>query len=83
MKKVYVTPYVEFERYELDANIASNCALVVTNGPAVNDQPACEEFDEQWGEFAMYRNGNHNINFYQETNCDCYYSASESGYWTS
>ena len=86
MKKVYVTPTVEIERYELDANIASNCGIVVSNGPGVGSHQQCEDYEDPFAmsTYSMARSsGPHNVQFYEDTNCDCYYSASDYGYWTS
>lgn len=83
MKKVYVTPYVEFERYELDANIASSCTIVVSNGPEMEGHKQCEDYYDPFVMGAsLYNDRVYNVQFYSEENCDCYYTAGE-GYWTS
>ena len=66
MKKTYVAPDLEIERYELDASIASNCATVVTMGYSMR------------GTEPVY-----NVQFYEDTNCDCYTTGGDYGYWTS
>lgn len=80
---------IEFEAYELNASIASNCSIVVSNGPAVGNHELCEDYDDP---FAMALQNTRslystyavkNVQFYEDTNCDCYYSSSDSGYWTS
>lgn len=87
MKKVYVAPTVEIERYELDANIASNCSIVVSNGPAVGNHELCDDYDDPFAMSAQSAVSTYsvvyNVQFYEDTNCDCYYSASDHGYWTS
>lgn len=86
MKKVYVKPVLEVEFYELDANIASNCSVVVTNGPAVGNHSKCNDYEDPFEMSAArstYSTQAYNVQFYEDTNCDCYYSASDHGYWTS
>lgn len=82
MKKPYETPYLEFEFYELDASIASNCAIVVSNGPAMGTHTQCTDYEDPF-EMSVAAYGVYNVQFYEDTNCDCYYSSSDSGYWTS
>lgn len=84
MKKVYKKPMIEIERYELSSNIASNCALVVNMGPAAEDAvKVCDDYYEKTGETkpASYSLP-HNVQFWSEQTCDCYYSAG-SGCFTS
>lgn len=86
MKKVYVAPTVEIELYELNASIASNCAIVVSNGPAVGNHELCDDYDDPFAMSVMTLDLDdtpHNVQFYEDTNCDCYYSSSDYGYWTS
>lgn len=85
MKKVYKKPTVEIEFYELNANIASNCAVVVTMGDYGGGagEPACDDYLEMVGKkststFALA----HNINFWENT-CDCYTTAGGGGFFTS
>lgn len=85
MKQVYEAPLFEVETYELDANIASHCTVKVTNGPAVGSHEQCDDYDNP---FLTQLPGDattatYNVDFYEDTNCDCYYSASGNGYWTS
>lgn len=87
MKKVYIAPTVEIERYELNASIASNCGIVVNNGPAVGNHEQCTVFDDP---FVMSEQSAkstysavYNVQFYEDTNCDCYYTAGDYGYWMS
>lgn len=80
MKKVYEAPSLEIELYELDTSIASNCATVVDMGP---DGPGavavCQDYYDKTGE--RYPEPTpwslqHNVDFWTEKSCDCYYSAS-------
>lgn len=82
-KKVYNKPSVEVERYELNKSIASNCALVVSNGPALGEHNPCEDYVDPFAETGVAMYSVYNVSFYEDTNCDCYYSASDMGYWTS
>lgn len=87
MKKAYEKPVLEIEYYELDTNIASNCAEVVSNGPAVGNHQQCDDYDDPFAmslSISTYSTqGVYNVQFYEDTNCDCYYSSSDYGYWTS
>ena len=87
MKKTYRKPELEVEQYTLDMSIASNCATVVSNGPAVDHHQQCDDYDDPFegtDEFAFFR-GPYNVSFYNDTAtvCDCYYTSSGHGYWTS
>lgn len=83
MKKVYNTPAVEVELYQLDASIALNCATKVTLGPAYDGYTACEDFYDDSGVWAA-RSASMGTSFYEEgTVCTCYYSSSGKGYFTS
>lgn len=84
MKKVYEAPTLEIETYELDANIASNCGIVVSNGPALGDHQECEDYAEK-NPFGLFRarSAVYNVQFYEDTNCDCYTTGGDYGYWTS
>lgn len=80
MKKIYEAPALEIETYQLDASIASNCGTVVQMGPAGPGAVAvCDDYYEITGE-EMPASANwslrHNIDFWTELTCDCYYSAS-------
>ncbi|MDO4312478.1 MAG: hypothetical protein Q4C52_05285 [Eubacteriales bacterium] len=76
---------MEIELYELNASIASNCAVVVSNGPAVGNHEQCDDYEDPFAmsTYSMQRSGPYNVQFYEDTNCDCYYSSSDYGYWTS
>lgn len=82
MKKKYVSPQMEVEMYELNKAIANNCAMVVTNGPEMGAHQQCSDYADPFETFALEQNS-YNVQFYEDTNCDCYYSASDAGYWTS
>ena len=88
MKKVYDAPKLEIEIYQLDANIASNCTIVVSMGDhgGGEGQPFCEDYggivgiqrvDDAASPYA------YNVNFW-ETTCDCYTTAQNAtGFFTS
>lgn len=81
MKKAYTKPLIEIEAYELNASIAANCATKATFGPG--DKAHLEVCDE-WIGVLHVGDGLNEINsaFYEDT-CDCYYSISTDGYFTS
>lgn len=86
MKQVYEAPRFEVETYELDANIASHCGILVNNGPAVGNHELCDDYEDPFEMVQMPADAtaaSYNVWFYEDTNCDCYYSAADSGYWTS
>lgn len=86
MKKPYIIPDFEVEHYELNTSIASGCGTPVSNGPAINDHPACDGFDIFGEEDPFARIGARSINgasFYDDGSCRCYYSSGGEGYWTS
>lgn len=88
MKKTYLKPFIEIEMYELSSNIANNCAIVVNMGPTGPDAiKVCPDYYEQTGEtpeagisgFSLP----HNVQFWTDESCDCYYSAGDAGCFTS
>lgn len=84
MKRIYEKPVAEIEMYELSSNIASNCALVVDMGPeGPGAIRVCEDYYDKTGEprISAYSLP-HNVQFWSEETCDCYYSAG-SGCFTS
>lgn len=86
MKKVYVAPALEVEFYELDASIASNCALVVKMGPeGPGAIEVCEDYYQKTGEERGISTTSlpYNVQFWSEESCDCYYSAGGKGCFTS
>lgn len=86
MKKTYEAPALEIEVYELDASIASNCAVVVTMGDygGGEGEPPCNDYLEMVGKQTMSvaRNSSYNVNFWEKT-CDCYTTAGGDGFFTS
>lgn len=84
MKKVYEAPKIEVESYELSSSIASNCSTVVSNGPAMGNHAQCSNYIDPFGmRSARKARAAYNVQFYEDTNCSCYYSAGDSGYWMS
>lgn len=86
MKQAYEAPLFEVETYELDANIASHCGIVVSNGPEVGNYRQCDDYQDPFIMGQMVGDATttvYNVQFYEDTNCDCYYSSSDYGYWTS
>lgn len=84
MKKVYEAPKIEVESYELSSSIASNCSVVVSNGPAMGNHEQCSDYNDPFGMMSTRKaRAVYNVQFYEDTNCDCYYSAGDQGYWTS
>ena len=86
MKKGYVKPMIEIEKYELNASIASNCRTTITIGPGDNNGYACEEFEDSWGDWSTWNARNSQVSFYDGVDgpaCDCYYSLGGEGYFTS
>lgn len=87
MKRVYEKPYALVENYELSSNIASNCAMTVTMGPeGPSAIKVCDDYYDKTGEVrpkSRARSLPHNVQFWTEENCNCYYSAGGSGCFTS
>jgi len=84
MKKVYQKPCMEKELYALDASIASNCAIVVSNGPAMETHTQCSDYKQPFAQPGIQTYGGpYNVAFYEDTNCSCYTTGSDNGYWTS
>lgn len=83
MKKVYQKPCMEMELYALDASIASNCRTVINSGPEHNGQDMCSDYRDLMGinSYNLYSNP-HNVNFYEDPNCDCY-TTSTGEFFTS
>lgn len=86
MKRVYEAPVLEIEIYQLDANIASNCAVVVTMGDygGGEGEPACNDYLEMVGlpTTSSYSTRAYNVTFWEST-CDCYTTAASAGFFTS
>lgn len=86
MKKFYMKPSIEVDIYSLDTSIASHCGIVVHNGPAIGNYEECDDYHDPFGsEGASIMNNKpvHNVQFYEDTNCDCYTTGGDYGYWTS
>ena len=87
MKKAYSAPQLELEIYNLSASIASNCAVVVNNGPEMagtNEyHSACGDFSDPFPSTSSYSLRPSNVTFYEDTNCDCYTTGGSGSYWTS
>ena len=86
MKKTYKKPNIEVEIYSLSESIASNCDIVVNNGPAVGNHEQCTNYKDPYeGDFVSLFSivPATNTNFYEDTNCDCYTTGNNSAYWTS
>ena len=87
MKKAYSKPLLEIEAYTLSASIASHCGMVVSNGPALGNHLACDDFKDPFATIkqpdAGIMSGHYNVQFYEDTNCDCYTTGGGYGYWTS
>lgn len=82
MKRSYVAPTLEIELYELDQAIASNCGITVDPGPAMGDHKVCPGYEDPFGGLSLMSLP-HNVQFYEDTNCDCYTSGGDYGYWQS
>lgn len=81
MKQVYEAPRFEVETYELDANIASNCTVVVQMGDygGGDGQPVCDDYlDKVQKVVDPLTPQSYNVNFWENT-CDCYTTAGNSG----
>ena len=87
MKKAYSKPLLEIEAYTLSASIASHCDMVVSNGPAMGTHPQCGDYKDPFATIkqpdAGIMSGHYNVQFYEDTNCDCYTTGGGYGYWTS
>lgn len=88
MKKVYSKPLLEIEAYTLDASIAANCAFKINNGPEAPGHTGCDDFVDIFGTLNVQPSYGlmskpKNITFYLDTNCDCYTTGGDYGYWTS
>ena len=88
MKKVYSAPVPEFQTYEMSQSIASNCAIVVDSGPAMGKHELCDGYVgvDPFGfrdSISIQNAPVYNVTFYEDTNCDCYVSSTDYGYWTS
>lgn len=93
MKKEYIAPDFDVDSFELSQSIASQCGFVLTLGlwdPSLHPEH-CEDYydniDEPypWEQRVNTFSLPHNIVFWNDESgaCDCYYSASSSGYFAS
>lgn len=87
MKKVYHAPELEIEVYQLNASIASNCGIVVHNGPAMGNHTQCDDYKDPFNmnkaRYGAQTMAIYNVQFYEDTNCDCYTTGGNYGFWTS
>lgn len=83
MKLTYIAPDLEVEHYELNTSIAANCGNKVSLGPEVGSHAACKEFEGVWGDEFSISMFAVPISFYDDGTCQCYYSSSGEGYFTS
>lgn len=83
MKKKYITPKLDAEIYQLSESIASNCDSVVKPGPEMGSHSECEGYVDPFEvQLARAAAPKYNVQFYEDTNCDCY-TTSDKGAWTS
>lgn len=86
MKKAYEAPALEVEIFELNANIAGSCNTVVNSGPAIDGyrDTVCEGYDDGEGGITWSaRSAPLPTDFYDTSVCDCKYSSTGQGYFTS
>ena len=84
MKKLYSKPSLEVEVYQLSASIAANCGNVVSLGPWAPGHETCSEYEGGFDVMGITVDSN-GTSFYADgsANCDCYYTASGTGLFTS
>lgn len=89
MKQVYEAPRFEVETYELDANIAGNCKIIVTMGDyggADDTEKACNDYLGLVGKPLLpvepVDPQAYNVTFWEHS-CDCYTTAGGEGFFTS
>lgn len=89
MKKLYIKPSVEVDIYSLDTSIASasHCGIVVSNGPELGNHKLCDDYKDKdpfgGANASIMSSTPKNVQFYEDTNCDCYTTGGDYGYWTS
>ncbi len=82
--KAYMKPQIEVEVYQLQQDIAQNCHIVVHMGPSEGGHPVCEDYKPPFMSMNTYAAKRPvNVSFFEDTNCDCYYSATNGQYFTS
>lgn len=81
-----MAPDIQVEHYRLDTSIASNCNIVINMGPQDDNHTECSDWKNARtvtpSALAKRAPRPHNITFYSDETCDCYYTAN-SGYWAS
>ena len=75
VKKVYIAPMLEIERYVLNSNIAQHCNIVVHNGPEDENYSQCSDYVDPFSSYSMRKQ---NVNFRE--NCDCYTTGNDGQY---
>ncbi len=85
MKKAYIAPALEIERFELNSAVATGCTIKVDFGPdpSMNDGgKICDSFGDPFGT-SVASDGP--VAFYESSSstCDCYYASSGNVYVTS
>ncbi len=83
MKKIYKKPSVEIEIYSLSESIASNCDIVVHNGPEIGNHKQCDDYEDPFGDISLFSFTAINGPFYEDGTCDCYTTGNNFGYWNS
>lgn len=83
MKKPYEAPRLQVEEYRLERAIASNCGIVVSNGPEAEGHRQCDDYQDPFGTSTASTYSVHNVQFYEDTICDCYTTGGDYGYWMS
>lgn len=90
MKKMYTSPVIEIESYNLSDSIAANCKTLTNFGPGVpgTNLAVCDGFIEiPTLPFSVGGNDIMSASFYDGTEggvmCDCYYTAGGEGYFSS
>lgn len=88
MKKLYTSPIIEIESYDLSSSIAAACQTPVRFGPGTpgSDLEVCDGFVPV--PTLPFPDGSSDImaSFYsndQGPMCDCYYTAGGEGYFSS
>lgn len=88
MKRTYTAPRLELEVYKLNVSIASNCNIVVHNGPVIEGSTKyttqCSDYYDPFATQSLLRSVRpKNVSFYDESVCDCYTTGGNGSYWTS
>lgn len=87
MKKMYISPMIEIESYDLSSSIAASCLTTVQLGPGIPGEiDACAGFITPVFPDFPDQNSIQSQSFYNGENgfiCDCYYTAGGEGYFSS